>query len=97
MHFYLYGRDKACSSCVGSPSSLETKEWLESALNRRYNNLIQVTYVDVDKDSSLLSKRNLLSFENGDRICPVLMSGDTVVDEGVLRLKNVCSFIDAHQ
>lgn len=32
----VYGAEKKCPSCINMPSALETKEWLEAAITRKY-------------------------------------------------------------
>src|SRR5699024_10251469 len=46
----VYGRNQICASCVGAPSSWDTFEWLQDAIDRKYDtSKMNYEYIDMDK------------------------------------------------
>ena len=38
LNIEIYGADIICASCVNAPSSKDTYEWLQAAIDRKYPN-----------------------------------------------------------
>lgn len=50
----VYGTEVICASCVNAPSSIDTYEWLEAAISRKYKDQpFSITYIDIEKPVSL--------------------------------------------
>lgn len=86
----VYGSDEPCPGCLHSPSSIETKEWLEAALQRKYQGqAINIRYVDiynpVSEKETAFSQRVI----DEDFIYPVVVMNEEVVAEGSPRLKPI--------
>ena len=47
----IYGADIICASCVNAPSSKDTYEWLQAAIDRKYpNQPYAIDYIDIESD-----------------------------------------------
>ncbi|WP_143521753.1 DUF1462 family protein, partial [Pseudomonas sp. 2995-3] len=45
----VYGAEEKCASCIHLPSALETMEWLEAAVKRKYpTGNFQFVYCDIE-------------------------------------------------
>ncbi|GAA3319967.1 hypothetical protein GCM10020331_029050 [Ectobacillus funiculus] len=57
----VYGAKVICASCVGMPSSIETFEWLQAAIRRKYpEQLFQFEYIDIFLNSRAITVSNCL-------------------------------------
>ncbi|WP_379970370.1 YuzD family protein [Ectobacillus sp. sgz5001026] len=96
MKISVYGAEVTCASCVGMPSSIETFEWLQAAIGRKYpNNSFQFEYVDIfnpqkDEEKRTFSQRVI----DEDLFYPVVLVNETIVGEGNPRLKDVYAEIE---
>ena len=44
----IFGAEQICASCVNLPSSIDTYEWLEAAIRRKFpNQPFKFTYTDI--------------------------------------------------
>jgi len=87
----VYGREQICASCVGAPSSWETYEWLQAALNRKYKErFLAYEYIDIDKEQELEKHKKFIArMEEDDLFWPVILVNDEIVAEGIPHLKQV--------
>ena len=47
----IYGADIICASCVNAPSSKDTYEWLQAAIDRKYpNQPYDIDYIDIESE-----------------------------------------------
>ena len=47
----IYGAEVICASCVNAPSSKDTYEWLQAAIDRKYpNQPYDIHYIDIDAE-----------------------------------------------
>ncbi|WP_062109396.1 YuzD family protein [Bacillus niameyensis] len=88
----VYGAEQICASCVGMPSSVETYEWLEAAIARKFpNQPFIMTYVDIfhppteDQEKVDFARRVV----NEEFFYPVVTINGVVVGEGNPKLKSV--------
>ncbi len=83
----VYGAEVKCASCIHLPSALETKEWLDAAIQRKYPNYkIKVSYCDIDSpenDEQQLFSEKIL---NDEYFYPLVVINGDVVAEGNPRL-----------
>jgi disulfide oxidoreductase YuzD len=94
----LYGAQNLCPSCVNLPSSIETFEWLEAAIARKFpDQPFKMTYVDIyqppkDLDKQSFAKRVI----DEDMFYPVVVIEEKVVGEGNPRLKTIYAELEKH-
>jgi disulfide oxidoreductase YuzD len=91
----VFGAEVICASCVGMPSSIETFEWLQAALGRKYPDLnFDFQYIDIfnveNKDKEVFAER----VRNDEFFYPVVLVNGEVVGEGNPKLKDVYSAIE---
>ena len=93
----IYGTEILCASCVNLPSALETKDWLESLLLRKYPEK-SFTFEYIDFENPNTSDVLVIDFcemmKKEDRIYPLVKIGDEIVSEGQVLVKRLYSFID---
>lgn len=98
MKISVYGAEVTCASCVGMPSSIETFEWLQAAIGRKYmNNTFQFEYIDIfapheDEEQRIFAQRVI----DEDLFYPVVLVNETIVGEGSPRLKDVYAEIEKY-
>lgn len=96
----VYGADVICASCVNAPSSVNTYDWLQSILPRKYPEVQFVfTYIDIEKDTEQLSDHDQQYIEqiNEDELFyPLVTMNDAYVTDGYVQLKPITRFIDEH-
>ncbi|MFJ8257821.1 YuzD family protein [Peribacillus asahii] len=87
----VYGAEQICASCVNLPSSKDTCEWLESALQRKFpNQPFSITYIDIHHPpASTKEKEFSLKIIEEDLFYPLVLIEDEIVAEGNVRLKTV--------
>ncbi len=96
----VYGTKVICASCVGMPSSIETFEWLQAAIGRKYEgqeNKFNFEYIDFqekqeDEDKKAFAERVV----EEDLFYPVVLVNGEVVGEGNPRLKDVYEEIEKY-
>lgn len=87
----LYGSEQPCPSCLHSPSSKETFEWLKAALTRKYINInqsITIDYIDIDQPP-LEDDPYVELIRNGDIFYPAVVINGVLVGEGNPQLKTI--------
>ncbi|MBE6183029.1 YuzD family protein [Heyndrickxia ginsengihumi] len=87
----VYGADQICASCVNSPSSKDTYEWLEAAISRKYpNQPFIMKYVDIfhppDEVKALSFAQQVIE---DDLFYPVVLIEGEIVAEGNPKLKDI--------
>lgn len=98
VEIHVYGAEQLCPSCVNLPSSKETYEWLQAALERKYpNQPFKITYVDIynpPEDEEIKSFAERVIEE--DMFYPVVLIEDELVGEGNPRLKTIYAEMEKH-
>jgi disulfide oxidoreductase YuzD len=94
----VYGAEVLCPSCVNLPSSKETYEWLQAALERKYpNQPFKITYVDIHNPPEDEEKRSFAErVIEEDMFYPVVLIEDQLVGEGNPRLKTIYTEMERH-
>jgi len=91
VEIFVYGAEQICASCVGMPSSIETYEWLDAAISRKYSNQpFSIRYIDIfnpPEDETHQSFANRVIEE--DLFYPVVTIGEEIVGEGNPNLKDI--------
>jgi disulfide oxidoreductase YuzD len=94
----VYGTDELCTSCVNLPSSIETFEWLQAAISRKFaNQRFWISYVDFynppnDEQKQAFSNRVI----SEGLFYPVVVIGDKIVGEGNPKLKTIFAEMEKH-
>ncbi|MFN7251821.1 MAG: YuzD family protein [Anaerobacillus sp.] len=92
---YVYGAEVKCASCVNLPSALETFEWIEAAVNRKYpNNHFQFIYVDLNAPTNEEEKKMATHIVEEDLFYPVVVVNEEIVAEGNPRLADIYKVLD---
>jgi disulfide oxidoreductase YuzD len=94
----VYGSDAPCPSCLHSPSSIETKEWIEAAINRKYPDeqlkQLRVRYVDIEHPGTQEEKLFCDKIFAEEYFYPLIVINGEVAGEGDPRLKGIYEVID---
>jgi disulfide oxidoreductase YuzD len=87
----VFGARQICSSCVQLPSSMDTFEWLEAAVRRKYpDSSITFSYIDIEQPPNDEAKRTFAKkVIEEDLFYPVVVIEGSIVGEGNVRLKSV--------
>ena len=92
----VFGADIMCASCVNAPSSKDTFEWLQAAIDRKYpNQPYTIRYIDIE--SSLKDERDAQYAERiqeDEFFYPLVLINDEVVGEGYIQIKPVFSTLE---
>ncbi|MCT6925136.1 YuzD family protein [Metasolibacillus sp.] len=92
----IYGADIVCASCVNAPSSKDTYEWLQAAIDRKYpNQPFTIRYVDIEGD--LNDDRDLdyaNRIQDDEFFYPLVLINDEVIGEGYIQIKPVYSALE---
>ncbi|KYG90457.1 YuzD family protein [Metasolibacillus sp. FSL H7-0170] len=92
----IYGADIICASCVNAPSSKDTYEWLQAAIDRKYpNQPFTIRYIDIEGD--LGDKRDIdyaNRIQEDEFFYPLVLINDEVVGEGYIQIKPVYAALE---
>lgn len=94
----VYGAEVVCASCVNAPSSLDTYEWLQAAIPRKYKNQpFSITYIDIEKDPiDQRQKQYIEQIRNDEYFYPLVLVEDEVAAEGYVQLKPIYRELEKH-
>ncbi|MFX3622854.1 MAG: YuzD family protein [Ectobacillus sp.] len=94
----VYGAKAICASCVGMPSSIETYEWLQAAISRKYPKYsFQYEYIDIFEEQAEKQKQAFSQKVIDEELFyPVVLVNEVIVGEGNPRLKDVYEAIEKH-
>lgn len=93
----VYGSDAPCPSCVHSPSSMETKEWIEAAIQRKFpDQPLAVRYVDIEQPENERDKSFCDRILAEEFFYPLVVIDGKVVGEGDPRIKTIYEVIKNH-
>ncbi|SEN57153.1 YuzD family protein [Lihuaxuella thermophila] len=91
----VYGAEQICPSCVNLPSSRETAEWLQAALDRKYGSrIIRVRYIDIHQPEGEKEKSFSKRVIEEDLWYPVVVIQDQIVAEGNPKLKDIYAALE---
>lgn len=92
----IYGTAIICASCVNAPSSKDTYEWLQAAIDRKYpNQAYTIRYVDIEgpieneRDADYAKR-----IQNDEFFYPLVLINDEIVGEGYVQLKPVFTALE---
>lgn len=95
----IYGAEVICASCVNAPSSKDTYEWLQAAIDRKYpNQPYDIHYIDIDAENIADAKQSALAEQvrNDEFFYPLVMIEDEMIGEGYIQLKPVFAKLEEH-
>ncbi|MBM7554877.1 YuzD family protein [Thalassobacillus pellis] len=92
----VYGADQICPSCINSPGSKETYEWLQAAISRKYGEgSIIYEYVDIfNPPEDERHQEYVQRILDEELFYPLVVVNDTIVGEGNPRLKTVYNSLE---
>ncbi len=98
MKIEIYGADIICASCVNAPSSKDTYEWLQAAIDRKYpDQPYAIEYIDIESDITDERQKEIAQQVLDDEyFYPLVMIEDEVVGEGYIQLKPVFAELEKH-
>lgn len=87
----VYGADVICASCANAPTSIDTYEWLQAAIQRKYpDDPFEIVYIDIELDLKDERQRTLAEQVKDDEyFYPLVIINEEVVGEGHIQLKPV--------
>ncbi|WP_431030530.1 YuzD family protein [Lysinibacillus sp. LZ02] len=92
----VYGADIQCASCVNAPSSKDTYEWLQAAIDRKFpNQPFSIRYIDIE--SELTDARDLdyaNRIHEDEFFYPLVLINNEVVGEGYVQIKPVFTALE---
>lgn len=92
----VFGADIMCASCVNAPSSIDTYEWLQAAIDRKYpNQPYTIRYIDIE--TSLDNPRDAdyaARIQDDEFFYPLVLVNDEVVGEGYIQIKPVFTALE---
>ncbi|TCP26577.1 disulfide oxidoreductase YuzD [Scopulibacillus darangshiensis] len=95
MEMTVYGAEQACPSCLHSPSSRETMEWIRAAIQRKYpDSSISIRYVDINQPETDEDKTFTDKILNDELFYPLVVTNGKVIGEGNPRLKTIFQTIE---
>ncbi len=94
----IFGADIACASCVNAPSSKDTHEWLQAAIDRKFpKNNITFTYIDIEQPIENEKHRDIANRITEDEFFyPLVMINDEMIGEGYIQLKPVYAALEKY-
>ena len=94
----VYGADIICASCVNAPSSKDTYEWLQAAINRKFpENNITYTYIDIEGPVNDERQQHIVQqIAEDEFFYPLVIINDEVVGEGYIQLKPVLATLEKY-
>ena len=96
MQVTVYGADTPCPSCVHSPSSKETMEWLEAAIRRKFPKAeLNIRYVDLDYPETEEDQSFTQKIKNDDYFYPLIVADGNILGEGDPRLKPIFEYLES--
>lgn len=87
----IYGAEVVCASCVNAPSSKDTYEWLQAAIDRKYpGHAYEIEYIDIYEDNLEGHRAEIAEkVRNDEYFYPLVMINDEMIGEGYIQLKPV--------
>ncbi|WP_163098865.1 YuzD family protein [Peribacillus alkalitolerans] len=94
----VYGTEVVCPSCVNLPSSIETYEWLQAALSRKFpEQPFSISYIDIHKEQQHPGKAEFAKrVIEEDLFYPVVVINGKIVGEGNPKLKTVAAEMEKY-
>ncbi|MEK4627514.1 MAG: YuzD family protein [Solibacillus sp.] len=92
----VFGADIMCASCVNAPSSKDTYEWLQAAIERKYpEQPFTIRYIDIEgvidneRDQDYANR-----IQEDEFFYPLVLVNEEVVGEGYVQIKPVFAALE---
>ena len=87
----VFGANIICASCVNAPSSVDTYEWLQAAIGRKFPQAdVSYRYIDIEGNISNERDADIAERIQADEFFyPLVMVNGEIVGEGYIELKPV--------
>jgi disulfide oxidoreductase YuzD len=94
----IYGADVICASCVNAPSSKDTYEWLQAAIDRKYpGQSYDIEYIDINSEITDERQQSIaMQVQNDEFFYPLVMIDEEMIGEGYIQLKPVFTELEKH-
>ena len=94
----IYGADVICASCVNAPSSKDTYEWLQAAIDRKYpGQPYDIEYIDINSEITDERQQSIAAqVQNDEFFYPLVMIDEEMIGEGYIQLKPVFTELEKH-
>ncbi|MFJ8065616.1 YuzD family protein [Psychrobacillus sp. NPDC096426] len=98
LNIEIYGADIVCASCVNAPSSKDTYEWLQAAIDRKFpTNEVTFTYIDIDQPIENNRQQDIANrIVEDEFFYPLVMINEEVIGEGYIQLKPVYAALEKY-
>lgn len=96
LHIEIYGTDVACASCVNAPSSKDTYEWLQAAIDRKFpNHQVTFHYIDIERPIENERQQQIANrIAEDEFFYPLVMIDSDVIGEGYIQLKPIYAALE---
>ncbi len=92
----VFGADVLCASCVNAPSSKDTYEWLQAAIERKFpNQPFSIRYIDIEQP--LPDERDqewAERIQSDEFFYPLVLINNEVIGEGYIQIKPIFSELE---
>ena len=87
----IFGADVQCASCVNAPSSKDTYEWLQAAIDRKYpGQAYDINYIDIEQPIENERHKDWATRVQEDEFFyPLILINNEVIGEGYIQLKPI--------
>ena len=94
----IYGANIMCASCVNAPSSKDTYEWLQAAIDRKFpNHQVSFKYIDIEKPIENEKQQAIADrIADDEFFYPLVMINEEVIGEGYIQLKPVYAALEKY-
>lgn len=94
----VYGAEVVCASCVNAPTSKDTYEWLDAAIQRKYpNHPYEIVYIDIESVIEDERQRSVAEQVKEDEyFYPLVIVNEEVIGEGYIQLKPIFNELEKH-
>ncbi|TQR09866.1 YuzD family protein [Psychrobacillus soli] len=98
LNIEIYGADIVCASCVNAPSSKDTYEWLQAAIDRKFPaNEVTFTYIDIEQPIENEKQQDIANrIAEDEFFYPLVMINEEVIGEGYIQLKPVYAALEKY-
>ncbi|WP_090843895.1 YuzD family protein [Alkalicoccus daliensis] len=91
----VYGAEQKCASCIHLPSAIETKEWLEAAVSRKFPDYpLEFIYCDIEQPQTEEEKDFSARILEEEYFYPLVVLEGEVIAEGDPRLPVIYKHIE---
>lgn len=93
----IFGTDIQCASCVNAPSSKDTYEWLQAAIDRKYpGQPYTINYIDIEAPIENERQQSWAArIQEDEFFYPLVLINDEVIGEGYIQLKPIYRALEA--